>query len=132
LALTFVDDDGNHVVERLSVLLFQMRVGDGEQERGKGQRAQHGAAPRPPQQQRKEQDAEGGEAPKNRPGDGGNEFDRPAHRLLSQPLEKRRHMHLVGLVVSGERIHHEVDACPECHLPLHLAARHRRIKRAIA
>ena len=31
---------------------------------------------------------------------------------LSQPLQQRRHMHLVALVVAGQRIHHEVDPEP--------------------
>src|SRR5262245_17021848 len=43
--------------------------------------------------------------------------------LLPQPLEDRRHMHLIGLVVARQRIHHEVDAEAVGHLPLPLAAR---------
>ena len=34
-------------------------------------------------------------------------------RLLSQPLKQRRHVHLVGLVVAGQRVHHDVDAGAE-------------------
>src|SRR5665811_2174352 len=30
--------------------------------------------------------------------------------LLPQPLEQRRDMHLIGLVVAGERVHHDIDA----------------------
>ena len=30
--------------------------------------------------------------------------------LLPQPFEQSRHVHLVGLVVAGQRVHHEVDA----------------------
>src|SRR5258708_36207488 len=33
--------------------------------------------------------------------------------LLSQPLEQRRNMDLIGLVVAGQRVHHDVDAGPE-------------------
>src|SRR6516162_5866344 len=36
---------------------------------------------------------------------------RPA--LLSQPFEQRRNVDLVGLVVAGERVHHDVDAGAE-------------------
>src|SRR5215475_13651405 len=33
--------------------------------------------------------------------------------LLSQPFEQRRNVDLVGLVVAGERVHHDVDAGAE-------------------
>src|SRR5262249_10731677 len=36
---------------------------------------------------------------------------RPA--LLSQPFEQRRNVDLIGLVVAGERVHHDVDAGAE-------------------
>ena len=32
---------------------------------------------------------------------------------LSQPFEQRRNVDLVGLVVAGERVHHDVDAGAE-------------------
>ena len=38
--------------------------------------------------------------------------------LLPQPLDQRRRVHLVGLVVSGQRIHHDVDAGAEGELAL--------------
>src|SRR3990170_1781168 len=50
---------------------------------------------------------------------------------LSQTLEQGRYVHLIGLVVAGERVHHEVDAGAERHLALHLAAGHRRIDRPV-
>src|SRR3954447_19271767 len=33
--------------------------------------------------------------------------------LLPQPFDQRRRMHLVGLVVAGQRVHHDVDAGAE-------------------
>src|SRR6187549_1564121 len=46
--------------------------------------------------------------------------------LLSQALKQRRDMHLVGLVVAGQRVHHDVDAGTERELALARLARHRR------
>src|SRR5262245_40820938 len=37
---------------------------------------------------------------------------------LSQPFEQRRNVDLVGLVVAGERVHHDVDAGAECEFAL--------------
>src|SRR5215510_7074251 len=51
---------------------------------------------------------------------------------LSQALEQGRDVHLVGLVVAGERVHHDVNAGAERHLALNLAAGNRRIDRAVA
>ena len=42
--------------------------------------------------------------------------------LLPEPFEQRRHMHLVGLVVAGQRIHHDVDAGAIGEFALALAA----------
>src|ERR1700694_2931890 len=46
--------------------------------------------------------------------------------LLSQPLNKSRRVHLVGLVVSGQRIHHDVDAGAEGEFALPGLARSKR------
>ena len=47
--------------------------------------------------------------------------------LLSQPLEQRRDMNLVRLVVAGQRVHHDVDAGPEGEFALaRIAARERQ------
>ena len=44
------------------------------------------------------------------------ERDRPAMAvLLSETLEQAGHMHLIGLVVAGERVHHEIDADAKGH-----------------
>src|SRR5207244_6271927 len=45
---------------------------------------------------------------------------------LTEPLEDRRHVHLVGLVVAGQHIHDQVDAEAQRHFALRLAARHHR------
>ena len=52
--------------------------------------------------------------------------------LLPQPLEQRRHMHLVGLVVAGERVHDDVDAGAEREFALaRLAFDHRQHRLAV-
>src|SRR5262249_58457113 len=38
--------------------------------------------------------------------------------LLTEPLEQRRDVHLVGLVVAGQRVHHDVHAGAERELAL--------------
>src|SRR5436853_7464618 len=50
---------------------------------------------------------------------------------LPQPFEQGRHVHLVGLVVAGQRVHDDVDAGAEGHLALALAAGHHRIERLV-
>ena len=45
---------------------------------------------------------------------------------LPQPLQQRRDVHLVGLVVAGERVHHDVDAGAESKLALPRLTRHER------
>ncbi len=51
-----------------------------------------------------------------------------ASRSLSfaQPLQQGRRMHRVGLVIAGQRIHHQIDAEAQRHLALAFTARHRR------
>src|ERR1700722_3705775 len=47
--------------------------------------------------------------------------------LLPEPLEQRRHVYLVGLVVAGQRVHDDVDAGAERKLALtRLAFEHRQ------
>ena len=55
----------------------------------------------------------------------------PGHRVaasLPEPLKQRRHVHLVGLVVAGQRIHHDVDAGAEGKLALARIGGDRRIE----
>src|SRR5215510_9757682 len=52
--------------------------------------------------------------------------------LLPQPFDQRRRVHLVGLVVAGERVHHDVDAGAEGEFALaDVAARHRQHRLAV-
>src|SRR5215469_11554538 len=46
--------------------------------------------------------------------------------LLAEPLEQRRHVHLVGLVVAGQRVHHDVDPGAVGEIALARLARHQR------
>src|ERR1700734_621643 len=46
--------------------------------------------------------------------------------LLPQPLEQRRHVHLIGFVIAGQRVHDDVDAGAERKLALTRLAFHHR------
>src|ERR1700722_7171784 len=47
--------------------------------------------------------------------------------LLPQSLKQRRHVHLIGFVIAGQRVHDDVDAGAECELALaRLALDHRQ------
>ena len=48
---------------------------------------------------------------------------------MPQPLEQVADVHLVGLVVAGERVHHEVDAAAQRDLVLARVARAERVER---
>src|SRR6185437_10851849 len=54
-----------------------------------------------------------------------------ATRSLTEALQNRRDMHLIGFVIPGQRVHHEVDAEAELHFALALAAGHDRIPRHV-
>src|SRR6185437_10242687 len=53
----------------------------------------------------------------------------PPPRSLTEPLQDRRYVHLVGLVVAGQHVHDEIDSKAQRHLTLRLPARHDRISR---
>ena len=53
----------------------------------------------------------------------------PGH-FVPQPLQQGGRMHLVGLVIAGQGIHHQIDAEAIGHLALAFAARHRFGQRA--
>ena len=46
--------------------------------------------------------------------------------LLAQTFQDRIDMNLVGLVVAGQRIHHQIDAEPEGDFPLQIGAGYHR------
>src|SRR5580692_8135639 len=50
----------------------------------------------------------------------------PYCMLLSQPFDQRRRVHLIGLVVAGQRVHHDVDAGTEGEFALLRLARGER------
>ena len=72
------------------------------------------AAPRgaPEQQQGCDHDDGGKREPEHERGNERGKRDAVLHvaALLPEPFDQRRRMHLVGLVVSGQRVHHDVDA----------------------
>src|SRR5579885_1846474 len=47
---------------------------------------------------------------------------------VRQSLQEIAHMHLVGFVIAGERVHDEIDAAAECQLVLALAAGREGVK----
>src|SRR2546423_4122150 len=53
----------------------------------------------------------------------------PPPRSMTAPLENRRYVHLVRLVVAGQHVHDEIDPKAQRHLALRLAARHDGIAR---
>src|SRR5438270_10383279 len=53
----------------------------------------------------------------------------PPARSLTEPLQDRRYVHLVGLVVAGQHVHDEIDAKAQRHLALRLTAWHHGIGR---
>ena len=65
-------------------------------------------------------------AASSRPRQQRREGQRGAAASLAQPLQQSRDVHLIGLVVAGQRVHHQVDAEPAGQLALPLAARHHR------
>ena len=44
-------------------------------------------------------------------------------------LQQIAHMHLIGFVIAGQRVHHEIDAAAQRHFALARAARRQRIER---
>jgi len=47
---------------------------------------------------------------------------------MREALQKVAHMNLVGFVIAGESVHHEVDAAAQGEFVLALPARHQRIE----
>ena len=41
-------------------------------------------------------------------------------------------MHLIGFVIPGQCVHHNVDPSAKCHLTLFFAARHSRVQASTA
>src|SRR2546423_14780038 len=48
----------------------------------------------------------------------------PPPRSMTAPLENRRYVHLIRLVVAGQHVHDEIDPKAQRHLALRLTARH--------
>ncbi len=118
LARALVDDDDGDGGQRLAVLAGERRIGEREHEQRQRQRraaARRGCAPSSQQTPRRQ-------ARCRRPTQTHERRERAARMryrsscdelLLSQPFEQRRHVHLIGLVVAGQRVHHDVDAGAE-------------------
>ena len=120
-----IDDHGDDVRQDVAVLTRERGVGERQNE----QRQRRGAQPRAAQPRR--EDGERQNEPRRQRGRRAPARAAAARRTgqvrsLAEPLEQGRHMDLVGLVVAGQRIHHEVDAGAIGQLALaRTAGRHR-------
>ena len=135
LAGAFVDHDDGDVGEALALLLAQRRIGERQQAARRGRAARSTRAARPAEQQHGRPAASGQRRPPPSSTGAGSigaksidQFMRSAS--LPEPFEQRRDVHLIGLVVAGQRVHHDVDAGAERHLALRLAAGHDRDRAA--
>ena len=114
------------IAQGLPGFLHQPGAGQPQQQHGEGGEAEQRAAATAPDAQRHDgqrQDAEDDQDPHRQQrieADRGDDLF-GAH-LLAQPLQDGRDVHLVAFVVSGQRIHHEVDAETIRQGPLPLAA----------
>ena len=129
LARALVDHDRDDRGQRLAVLAGERRIGERQHHQRQRERAHQRAAAAHDEQQHREQHARRAHrGPQHVGRNQRSECDAEIHiaLLLSQPLEQRRHVHLVGLVVAGQRVHHDVDAGAERELALARLARHHR------
>ena len=121
-----VDDDGDDVLQPLALLAHEGRVEQAARRtaprparaapRRSGARPARGWPPR-----RRSRAPAGAAAAEGAISD---EVSARSSSSLAEPFEQGGHVHLVGLVVAGQRVHHDVDAGAEGHLAL--AGRARR------
>ena len=115
----------------LALLALQHRVGQREHEQRRGERAQRRAAHALPGEHREDEQQQRRRAPRSAARAGADRRRSRGEsclRSLAEPLEQRRHVHLVGLVVAGQRIHHDVDAGAEGELALARIGGHGRVE----
>jgi hypothetical protein len=120
LARALVDHHDHDVGQWLAVLGLERGVRERGKERHEREAAEPPAREAAPEGEGDEEERDRRRAPEERHGDERIEDDGVAH-LLPQPVEKGRHMHLVGLVVAGQHMHHEVHAEAERDLALAFA-----------
>ena len=131
-----VDDERDDAGQRLALLALQHRVGErGQQEGASASAPERDAANALRDDERATSDRR--RAPRRCAASSGQRQERRRRTMLeaaslAEPLEQRRHVHLVGLVVAGQRVHHDVDAGAEGHLALALVAGHGRVERLAA
>ena len=111
LAGTFVDDDGGGRRQRFAILAGERWVGERQQDQDERRDAYRRAACAAEQQHCCDHRYSGGREPKHQRGNQRRKRDTVLHlpALLSQPLDERGRMHQVGLIVSGQGVHHDVD-----------------------
>ena len=126
LARALVDDHDGDRGERLAVLAGEGRIGEREHQQRERDRAhQRAAAARPRTAAAPRRQRNGERRPQHVERNQRRECDAEIQNalLLPQPLEQRRHVHLIGLVVAGQRVHHDVDAGAEGQFALARLAR---------
>ncbi len=130
LARALVDHDRDDRGQRLAVLARERRIGERQHhQRERERRARSAPRLRDDEQQRREheRDAQPPPTARRRGTSGAKAMPKLTMRLLlPQPFEQRRHVDLVGLVVAGQRVHHDVDAGAEGEFALARLARHHR------
>src|SRR5262249_11960340 len=132
LARALVDDDGGDRGEGIAILAGDRGIGEREHEQRKGDGTDEPRAGARKDEQERERERNRDRGPYDVSGYEGGEGDTeiqpfnflvsspppPSSRSLPQPLQQRRNVHLVGLVVAGERIHHDIDAGAKCEFAL--------------
>ena len=116
LALAAVEHDGDDALLRLALLAHQRRVGERREQQSEGQRPPSRALL--PGVKREAENAERGDdqqregRPRQQRREGEGEFTHGAPSL-PQTLQQIAHMHLIGFIIAGQRVHHEIYAAAQ-------------------
>src|SRR5882672_10486551 len=126
LARALVDHHDRDRGEGIAIFPRQRRIGERRHHQRERERADGGAAGAADEQQNDDRSRDRDRGPQHRVGNQGGKGDTETQHvlLLAEPLEQSRHVDLIGLVVAGERVHHDVDAGAERELALTRLARH--------
>ena len=138
LAAALVEHHRDDVLEAFAILAHEGGIGEGQEDQARARRARS-SVPRRRARKPSATTSEGAERPGRRaaPAAASGAKDSVkcvmdcslSWRSMGQPLEQVAHVDLVGLVVAGQGVHHEVDAAAQRQLALPVAARHQRVER---
>ena len=134
LALRLINDNSGDIRELLAFFADQSGLGEREQQHPTRKRTPPGAcstAPHAVGDERCRRERQRRDRPPRELRRKNDIGDAAQHdRLLTKAFEDCRYVYLIGLVVTGQRIHHQIDSETECHFALPLAAGDDRRKRA--